>query len=213
MNKKRIAIVGAGDLGKQVAHFISQENKRQVVGFFDDFTNNEQFNGDQIIGKVQSIFSSYKNDVFDSLIIAIGYNHLKFKDNLYKSLKDRIPFETIVHPSVIIDPTSNIEEGCVIYPGCIIDQRVKICSNTLLNLGVIISHDSEIGTSNFLAPGVVVSGFCKSKERVFIGSNSTIRNNIIIGSDIKIGQGSNIIKNISQKGTYFGNSIRYYGTN
>lgn len=212
MNKKRIAIIGAGDLGKQIAHFISNDVSFEVAGFFDDFENLNSINGYPVFGKIKDIFSSFKKKKFDELIIGIGYKHIQFKDDLFRKLKTKVPFATIVHPSAWVDPSAKMGKGCVIYPGCIIDQNVKIFSNTLLNLGVIVSHDSEIGESNFLAPGVVVSGFCKTKDRVFIGSNSTIRDNIRIESDIKIGQSSNVLKDLSEKGIYFGNSIRHYDT-
>lgn len=205
MNKKRVAIIGAGDLGQQIAHFISFSKDKVSVGFFDDFSVEKSFCSIPILGKIDDIQNAFAENKFDSLIIGIGYSYLRFKDDLFLKLKTLIPFETIVHPSAIVDPSAEIMDGCIIYPGCIIDQRVKVFPNTLLNLGVIISHDTTIGRSNFIAPGVVFSGFCETSERVFIGSNSTIKNSIRITKDVNIGAGTNIVKNISAEGIYYGN--------
>lgn len=205
MNKKRVAIIGAGDLGQQIAHFISHSKDKESVGFFDDFCKEKSCCSIPVLGKIEDIQSKYVENKFDSLIIAIGYAHLKFKDDLFLKLKTLIPFETIIHPSAIVDSSAKIMEGSVIYPGCIIDQRVTISPNTLLNLGVIISHDTKIGRSNFIGPGVVFSGFCETSEHVFVGSNSTIKNSIRITKDVKIGSGANVVKNISAEGIYYGN--------
>ena len=50
---KRIAIIGAGDLGQQIAHYISHSDAYKVVGFFDDFgVVGELRNGVPILGNI-----------------------------------------------------------------------------------------------------------------------------------------------------------------
>lgn len=207
MIKKKVAVIGGGDLGQQLAHFLNEDDRFSFVGFFDDFLQVNENGVLPVLGKTADVKSKYSEKAFDSILIGIGYNHLKLKNDLYEDLKKNVPFETLIHPSAIIDSTAQIKEGCIIYPGCIIDQKVKIEANSLINLGAIVSHDSVIGQSNFLAPGVVVSGFCKTSAKVFIGSGTSIKEKMHITNDVTIGLGSIVTKPILESGVYFGNPL------
>ncbi|MEZ4722073.1 MAG: hypothetical protein R2813_09390 [Flavobacteriales bacterium] len=134
--KKRIAIIGSGDLGRQLGHFLSERDQVEVVGYFDDYaTRGSVKHNHVIIGGINEARDLYAKDQFDSLIMGIGYKHLKVRDQIFNDLSQDIPFETYIHKSCIVDETAVIENGAILYPGCIIDQRVRVGANTLLNLG------------------------------------------------------------------------------
>ncbi len=86
--------------------------------------------------------------------------------------------------------------------------KTFIGNNNLLmnhsNIGhnVFIEDDSEIGA------GAILNGFSVIGSNVLIKSGAIIRNRIIVGDDILIGQGSNVVKNISAPGVYLGNPAR-----
>ncbi len=123
---KRLAILGSGDLGRQVAHYAIADNHYDEVVFLDDFTTESKIGGIKVIGKSSDAIKLYQDGLFDELIIAIGYHHLQKKREIFESLSGRIPFGKIVHSTTFVDPTAEIGEGCVIYPNCSIDIRSKI---------------------------------------------------------------------------------------
>lgn len=205
---KTLAILGAGHLGLQIAHFAITDNHYSKVVFFDDFSKEDQIHNYPILGNSSTVEHFFKKGDFDELIIGIGYKHLGKKAELFQQLKKKIPFATIIHSTVWVDPTAKIAQGCVIYPNSCIDQRAEIKSNTILNLSCTIAHDSSIGESSFLSPNVAVAGFCSIGDQNFIGINSTIIDNIITCNNNTIGAGSVIIKNIVEPGTYIGSPAK-----
>lgn len=207
---KRIAIIGSGDLGKQLLNLISSAEEVNVVGFFDDFAElGELINNTPVIGKLNQIEEQFLNDTFDELICAIGYKYLEFKFSLCQSLERKnIPFYSFIHKSALIDPTAKIEQGCCIYPGVIIDQNVVVRKHSLINLGAIISHDTVVGKACFISPNVSVAGFCKVGDFCILGISSTIIDNIDVCNSVQLGAGSLVINNIKEAGLYVGSPSR-----
>lgn len=206
---KRMAIVGAGELGCQVANLAQQDGGYMVIGFFDDFKEKGTFiNSIEVIGGVSDISQHYRQNQFDCIFLAIGYNHMASRKSLFDKLSAEIPFGSIVHPSSIIDPSAIIGDGVIIYPGCIIDKHVVIEQNVLLNLGVVISHDSSVGAHSFLAPRVAVAGFSKISECCFLGISSTVIDNVTICANTTIGACSLVNRSIDESAVYVGIPVR-----
>lgn len=207
---KKIAIIGAGELGIQLGILILENTEFEIAGFIDDFHEIGKivFENYKVIAKISEIESLYEESVFDGLIIGIGYNHMNVRKLLFEKYSNKIPFETIIHKSSIISPRAKIGKGVVLYAGCIIDKNVVIENNVLINLKTVISHDSRIGSHSYLAPGVTISGFVNIGECNFIGTSAVIKDNLTICSENIIGIGSLIVKNIEQKGVYFGNPVK-----
>ncbi|MGB0870084.1 MAG: acetyltransferase [Flavobacteriales bacterium] len=201
---KTLAILGAGHLGQQIAHFAISDQQYSHVVFFDDFSKEKKIKDWDIIGTSSDIVGSYKNNLFQELILGIGYNYLDTKQRLFDQFYGVIPFGRIIHSSCIIDPTAKINEGTVLYPGVIVDANVKIESNVLVNLGCCIAHDSTIGHSSFLSPRVAIAGFVKIGQRCILGINSSFKDNIELSNEIQIGAGTVVVKSLKEKDIYIG---------
>ena len=118
----RIAIIGAGEFGKQAAHYILQNDRNsrhhEIVGWYDDtISKGEIIAGYPVLGKIDSATDDFNSGKFEHLFIAIGYNHPDFKESLINKHKGKIPLYNIISPEAYIDPTSVIEENIFIYPG------------------------------------------------------------------------------------------------
>lgn len=198
---KRIAIIGAGDLGQQIAYY-AVLNGCHIVGFFDDYETKKEIAGFSVLGKLSSI--EQMHDSFDELIMGIGYKYFSERKSIFESLNKRYKFATIIDKSALIDPSAVIEEGSVIFPGVLLDKGVRICRNVLLNVSVTIAHDTVIGSHSFLSPRVVVAGFSQIGECSFIGINSTIIDNIKITKHVQLGGGTVVINNLDISGLYVG---------
>ena len=101
--KRTLAIIGAGDLGQQIAHYAVTDNQYDKIIFFDDFAENSVINGHKIIGKVNEIVAAYKKNLFDELLIGVGYKHLNFRKELYLRFENEIPFGKLIHSTCWID--------------------------------------------------------------------------------------------------------------
>lgn len=206
-NKKldRLAIIGSGHLAQQIAHHAEADNKYQVVGFYDDFQEKGNLvkNG-IILGKISSVLDDFQKDLFDFILIGIGYNFMDFRKEVFENFSSKVPFGKLIHSSCQIDPSAQIGVGSILYPGCIIDMNAIIGSNCLLNLGCTISHDSSVAPHSFLSPNVTIAGFVQLEESVNLGVSTTIIDNVKIHTKIKTGASTTVIRDINQSGLYVG---------
>lgn len=206
--RKKIAIIGSGDLGLLIAHHAEHNCSFDVVGFFDDFQKKGTLlaqNGKVILGNTSSdIQDAFAQKTFDELIIGIGYKHMNFREKIFSQFQGKIPFANVIHPSCSVDSSCVLGEGLFLLPGCVLDKGVVLGNNILLNTGVVIAHDSQVSDHSFLAPGVLMAGFIMIGKRCFLGIGTIVIDNITIESDVQTGGGTVVTKNINSPGLYVG---------
>jgi len=208
MNKKTLAIIGAGQLGEQIAHFAITDNHFSNIIFFDDYTSLNSLVGFKVHGKTNKIQDAYKNNEFDELFIGIGYKHMNERKKIFNIYKGLIPFANIVHSTAIIDDSIVMGEGNIIYPGCILDAKVVLKDNILINIGCAIAHDSKIGSHCFLSPRVALAGFVQIGEKSNLGINTIVIDNLNLSANLQTGAGTVVIENLTVPGLYVGNPSR-----
>lgn len=201
----RVAIIGAGELGRQVSHHAQAIPGCSVAGFFDDTrVRGEPSHGLPILGTTATIEECHRAGEFDQLIIAIGYRHMDARHAMYKRFEGKVPFATLIHPSATIDRDAKVGDGAVIYAGCVVDTEAEIGSNTLLNLGCVISHNSSVGESCFIAPSVSIAGFVSIGRSVKLGIGTIVIDNVLIEPGITTGAGAVVTRNLTEPGIYIG---------
>ena len=204
---KRLVIVGAGEFGKQAMEIALVQGSFKIVGFYDDFNQNETFESFPILGKINDLPSDFAANNFDLVFYGIGYNHLGFKQSLIEKYTT-IPMATIIHPSVLIDDSANIEEGVLIYPKAYIGPRVHLCKGVVVNVYSYLPHDNKIGMATFMSGGINTGGKVSIGERSFIGIGVTTSDSLSICDDVFIGAGSLILKSVTEPGTYVGSPVK-----
>jgi len=204
-NKRRLFIVGAGDLGREMESWLDliPEGQRdwKLMGFLsDDEEVLKSFPTDlSILGKIEE-YPLYKKDY---VILAIA--NVQSKKNVFKLLKDKVSFFTFVAPTAIIGKFSKIGQGSIIFPGAIISNNVVLGDFVNIGCGTQIGHDSIIMGFSSLMANVDVGGTCVIGEGVFLGTNCTCLPRIKIESGSYIGSGAIVTRKITRSGTYFGN--------
>lgn len=206
---KILAVLGAGHLGQQIAHYAISDKHYDEVVFFDDFIKEKEIFGHKVLGTIERVEEAFKSNLFDELLIGIGYKHLIVRKELFDRFNTKIPFGILIHSSSWIDKTVRIDKGVIVYPNCCIDANSIIENNTILNISCSIAHDTKIGKHCFLSPRVAIAGFVKVEEQCIIGINATIIDNINVICETQIGAGSVVVKNIDVKGLYVGNPSKF----
>ncbi len=202
---KRLAIIGSGDLAKQIAHHAVVDKHYYVVGCFDDFIPKGEYSNELfILGNLDSILDCFAKNLFDELIIGVGYKHLDFRNVLFKRFEKTIPFGTIIHSSCTIDESTKVGKGTIIYPGCNMDMNVEIGNNCLIYNGCNIAHDSTVSDNTIFSPGVNIAGFCSIGEHIVLGIGTVLSDHITISNKVKTGAGTVVVKSIIESGVYVG---------
>jgi sugar O-acyltransferase (sialic acid O-acetyltransferase NeuD family) len=206
---KKLAIIGAGDLGQLVTHH-APACGFEVAGFFDDFkTKGSQVNSYPILGAISEVLSNYNDKVFDVLFVAIGYNHFEFRRQIFEELSAKIEMATLIHPSCFVDESCIVGRGVFLLPGSSLDRNVTISENVLINIGCTIAHDSMVGAHSFLSPSVSLAGFVRIGECCNLGIGTIVIDGLKINSYVQTGGGTVIINSISERGLYVGNPSRF----
>jgi len=203
-SKIKLAIIGAGELGKLVAHHALKSSQFKVVGFYDNFPKKDNFENLPVFGKIEKIIDDYNSGLFDKLFIAIGYNQMKSRSQLFLKFKGIISFANIIHSSSFVDDSCKLGEGIFILPGCTLDFGVELEDNILLNTGVTIAHHTKIKSHTFVSPGATMAGLITINECCFIGINSTIIDGINVGTGSIIGGGAVVIKDTEKNSVSVG---------
>lgn len=200
----RLAIVGAGDLGRQLAHLATLLPDLEVAGFFDDASAAGVTTIAPVLGPLDAVATCYRDGAFDALAMGLGYRRMGLRTQLFDELSAKIPFVSLIHPSAMIDPTVKLGRGVVVYAGCVIDAGAVIEDNVLLNVGCVIAHDSRIGRGCFLSPAVAVAGFATIGMGSTLGIGTRVVDRMTIAGGVRTGAGAVVTKPIVRPGLHVG---------
>ena len=187
----RKAIYGYGGHAREVSKFINED----ITFFVDDEWSNE------IIRPI----SSFDPNEFE-IMVAVGNS--KDRYDILSRLPKKTKFFSFIHPSSIILDNVHIGEGTYIGPFCLVTTNIKLGKHSILNRSCHIGHDSNIGDFFTAMPGSIVSGNVKIGIRSYLGTNSSIRENITICDDVTIGLNSGVVKDILESGVYGGVPVK-----
>ncbi len=205
---KKICIVGAGGFGRETLLCIIDDvastdvKLKDVVCFMveDEYYNESEIMGVDVIRQSEFDPSLYR------VVVAIG------DPSLRKKVVERLPaqttFATVIHPNAIISDWVQIGEGSIITSGVIMTCNITLGKHSQVNLHTTIGHDSSMGDFFTTAPAVNISGKCTFGEQVYLGTNSAVRDGITICSEVTVGMGAVVVKDIDEKGVYVGNPLK-----
>lgn len=206
--KKRLLIVGAGGLGRQLEHYLElisdRSNDWELIGYIDDDKNALTGKGSdyKVLGEIETF--RFKEDDY----IILGISDIKSRNKIIETLKNKVRFFTYISETAMIGKNVSIGEGCIVCPGVKIGSNVKIGKFNLINLDCIIGHDTIIEDMCSIMPHVDIGGGSKIGKNVFMGTKATVSPQLEIHEGTYLGVGSIVIKDITESGTYFGNPAR-----
>lgn len=207
---KDIVIIGAGDLGREVAWLIrdincAQDPIWQIQGFIDDDISlvGKVIDGYKVLGTTE-----WLKDKSIEVVCGIGNASIRKKVveklSAYKELKCPM----LIHPKAHISDSAVAGNGAIICAGSILAINAQIGDHVYINLSCTIGHDDKIGNYSIIAPGVNISGRVEIGECVDIGTGAAVIQGITITSEVVIGAGAVVVKDINESGTYVGVPVR-----
>lgn len=206
---KKIAIYGAGGLGREVAGGINRINNNtdeqwELVGFFDDNIpiGTKVSHYGEVLGGIDHL-NSFGEHL--ALAIAVGTPDTR------KQIRDRIVNKNIYYPNLIapsfrvLDPlTFSIGQGNIIQDSCSVTCNVNVGDFNVLNGSNVLGHDVVLGDFNVLMPGVRLSGSVGVGECNLFGVDSVVLQKIKVGNNVTLGAGSVLMTKPKDGNTYLG---------
>jgi sugar O-acyltransferase (sialic acid O-acetyltransferase NeuD family) len=199
----RLVVFGAGGHAEVVIDAARAAGCEPEI-VLDDAPRLGNFEGMPILAPNEDTWKQLKRFRF---VVAVGNNATRAK--LFADLRNRggVP-ETIIHPFSCVARSARIGAGTVVLAGAIVNPGAEVGENCILNTGCRIDHACRIGNHAHICPGVSLAGTVSVGERSLIGVGSCSIQEITIGSDVMVGAGSVIVRNIPDRCIAYGNPAR-----
>ena len=200
---KPLILVGGGGHCKAVID-IAESAGYQILGILDRKENvGMDVLGYRIIGEDKDI-PQYV-DKADYLITVGFVTNPSLRIKLYNKVKDAGGhLATIVSPTAYVARDTSIGEGTIIMHKAIVCVGSKIGRNCIINTMADVDHCAVIGDFSHLSANVLVAGDAKVGERCFCGIGSVISSGVSVASDVILGAGTLVVKDINEPGVYVG---------
>ena len=192
MTKNRDLIIIGGNVRGQLAAVLEVSKSLgtfNVIGFIDkEVSSDIEYHGEIIpyLGSSENLESINFPDCY--FHIAVGDNFarsliMKRLINLNKNLA------TLVHPTAYISPRCKIGEGVFVGGGTTINGDSVIGDATIVEAGCVIEHNSKIGEAACISSGACVAARVTIEAMSFVGMDSSVLPDILIGHGALIGAG------------------------
>ncbi len=204
-----MVVLGAGGFAKELTQILISDkygfNEKDLF-FFDDVSDvigKKLFNKFHILDSTARVEEVFKNVSPD---YCLGIGSTKARYLLYKKFKKlEGKIKTIIAKNSTIGIYEmDIREGVTIMSEVIVSNSVSIGKCSLINVNVMIGHDSVIGDFCDISPGVIITGHCQIGNYVQIGSGAIILPGVKIGENSIISAGSVISQNIPENSKVVG---------
>lgn len=207
MSKKKIIIIGAGQLGCVVSNIIDKK-KYKICGFLDNdkLKIGKKINDIQVLGTDQYLFKlSPKNF---NLVLCLG--KVKSRINFLKQFsKSLFNFPVIVDNKFRKFKNVNIGKGSIILNSATILNNTNVGSFCLIGTNSTILHDVKINDNCIIGGGTTIGANVTLKKNVFIGVGSVIASKkITIKENCYICSGSVILEDLPKKSKVIGNPAK-----
>jgi sugar O-acyltransferase (sialic acid O-acetyltransferase NeuD family) len=200
--KQELVIVGAGGHGR-VCLDIALLTGMQVRGFIDGGRPaGEDVHGVPILGgdKLVEDAEFRRNAVF-----FIGIGNQKIRPRLIAGLeKHDASFTTLIHPSAVVSPRSEIGEGTLVNAGVVVNTDSVVGRHCVLNTSCSVDHDCVVGDGAQVCPGATLAGGVTCGAGSYIGSGAVVLPYFKIGAGAVVGAGSSITEDVADEMTVIG---------
>lgn len=197
-----LVIYGGGGHGKCVIDLVRAMGTYRVVGIIDDHLGvGEMVSGVQVLGGGDVVTRLRGQGIG---LAANGVGGIGDVDARV-TVNERLAAEGLVcpallHPSAVVEPSFVPTPGLQVFAHAYVGTNVVIGAFGILNTGVIVSHDSRLGTCVNLSPGATLAGGVKVGSMALIGMGVTVNVGVSIGERVRVGNSAVVKADIPDGG-------------
>jgi sugar O-acyltransferase (sialic acid O-acetyltransferase NeuD family) len=190
-----VIVIGGGGHAKVLISALLLD-RRKVLGFVDLNPAASPVLGVKCLGSDTVALAHAPGDV--KLVNGVGsVGPGAIRRNVYERFRrEGYFFASVVHPSAIVAPEVQMEDGVQIMAGAILQSGSSVGSNAIVNTGAIIDHDCVVGAHVHIAPRAVLSGGVHVEPGAHIGTGACIIQGVTIGAASVVGAGAVVIRDV-----------------
>lgn len=200
--KRKIAIIGAGGLGRELLD-IAQECNDEVLGFIVHAkygAPGTMVDGVPILGGFDWLVKHARQV---EVICGVGAPHDRLR-LIDEARQVGARFCTLRHPSALLGRSVQVGEGSALMHGCILTTSICVGAHVVINPGCTLGHDTMLSDFVTLSPGVHLAGNVTVGEGCNLGIGTIAIEKKTIGAWAITGAGTVIIKDVPPNVTVVG---------
>ena len=206
--RKRILIYGAGGHAKTVISLLRLLDW-DIAGIIDDGVNaGELISGIPVLGNADMLPELRADGVGHAVNAVGGIGNYAVRWKIFGRLqKFDFSFPTLIHPAAFVEDTVTLADGIQVLAQSYISSETAVGFGTLINAGVIISHDGKIGKCVNLSPGALLAGQVTVEDFAQIGMGATVNLGVTIGTRARVGNSSTVKGDVPADGRVYAGTI------
>lgn len=199
---KRIVIIGAGGMAREVKSLIREINRRQPTWEFAGFVVTrlndlcERDSGEDVVGDYDWLSANAQS--VDAVAIGIGTPRARTKvSEEVRRLLPKVEFPALVHPTAHMDfDTAQLGEGSLVCCGVVGTVNIILDSFALCNFGCTVGHEARIGVGSVVNPGANISGGVRIGNGVLVGTGAQVLQYRSVGDYATVGAGAVVTRDV-----------------
>ena len=200
-------IIGAGGHGREVADILRHQAQAsggiEPLGFADDNRDlhGRHLDGLPVLGDWSWFDSADPRDI--SVVCAVGSPQV-CRGLVERARRIGLTFASVISPLAHVSRYARVGEGVTIFPNVIINTGALVDSHSILNVGVVVSHDTTVHCYCNINPGVQLAGNVTIGEGCYIGMGANVIHGRSIGAWSVVGAGAVVTRDIPGRVTAVG---------
>jgi UDP-perosamine 4-acetyltransferase len=167
---QRIALIGAGPLGLNVAGIVRRLPEYDLVGFVDQGPS--PVAGIEVLGDDTVLDELFETGV-RHLVVCIGDSERRVL--VGQKLQERgFELPAVIHPAADLGLGARISSGSVVFPGVTILPHVDIGQFCVVEAQVFVGHHTRLGVGCLL------------------GARALVGNHVVLGDGVRMGMGASV---------------------
>lgn len=213
---RRLVIVGAGGLGREVAEAVRAINgvrdTYDLLGYVDDrhAERGSDLDGVAVLGPIQTVERLVEQHDDLQVVVCTGSQHDNFSR---KRIVGRLAlpaerYAVLVHPAASVASTCTLGPGTVVLAGNVLTASVTLASHVAVMPGCVFTHDDVIEDFATVASGVLLGGDAVVGEGAFVGMGAMVREQRRVGAWALVGAGAQVTRDVAPGAVVVGSPAR-----
>jgi sugar O-acyltransferase (sialic acid O-acetyltransferase NeuD family) len=168
----------------------------------------ETWEGIPVLGDDNFVLSLPREEIL--LVNGVGVvPGTTLRNDLFRRFRAKgYSFLSLVHPSAVVSPAANLQEGSQVMAGSVLQRNVTVGENVVVNTRAVLEHDCRVEDGSFIGPGAILCGNTRIKEGAFIGAGAVILPGVVVGERAVVGAGAVVIRDVPSFTKVVGNPAR-----
>lgn len=193
-----LVVFGGGGHGKTIIDLIRAVGSYRAAGVIDDnLPAGSLVVGVPVLGGHECLTELFAGGIHLAANAVGGINNVAVRLRVFEYLLTAgFNCPNLVHPTAWIEPTAVLEGGVQILALSYVSSDARVGFGSVLNAGVVVSHDCHIGKCVNLSPGALLAGEVNVEDHAQIGMGATVNLGVTIGKGARVGNGATVKKDV-----------------